>query len=250
MINKKYTKKPKIIFNKRKNKLSRYSYVKGGTILNTIGHLAVQKQKGKDYSVSLQSIPGMPSKVVAMQMYNPFIYDWGQGKDEALSIYFNYQSENRIKLNLYKPNPVLSESSISEPYIRVLSGNRFLIVMFNVSKKQMMWAAEFENHAKKKTVLNFQPSKLKRNQIDIIRIQCISYPKILPEFKVADMSMGRRKEVFKDYLEYLKINKFDFTNKKQILTVTFNIKYNPEKGIDILSMFSKKRTLKSAISRK
>ena len=116
------------------------------------------------------------------------------------------------------------------------SMERFLVVMYDASKGRMIWIAEFKTHSKYKTILSYQLPKILPNQERNIIIQFIPYPETTKPFTLPDMSITKRKKVFKMFMTYAKENNINFINNQLKGKALFKIKADPNKGTNLFNL--------------
>jgi hypothetical protein len=136
------------------------------------------------------------------------------------------------KRNLTYPETLIED----EPHIIIGNPDKYLVIIYNINKKQAMWIAEFEQHTKTRTILYYMAPNLAPSQENLIKIAFIKYPNNMPPFKLIDMSTFKRKKVLFDFMNY--IAKYGI-NSRAVPSAVFKIKYDPNKTMNLVNLTRK-----------
>ena len=221
---------------KKTNKTHKTINISGGSPFNIVSTFV--KTSNKDYKTSIASVPIIGQIAKTTQQLDPkLLMQSLQPTKQDNQIIFNRSSPNKIQIKMGQNNITLLETQIeNEPHIRTNSMERFLVVMYDASKGRMIWIAEFKTHSKYKTILSYQLPKILPNQERNIIIQFIPYPETTKPFTLPDMSITKRKKVFKMFMTYAKENNINFINNQLKGKALFKIKADPNKGINLFNL--------------
>lgn len=246
MGTKKYNKKQNSKGNSKKKTIKRSG---GGSPFNIVSTFV--KTSNKDYRTSIASVPIIGKIAQTTQSLNPKkLLQQMQPVNQDNHIFFNHNKPNKIQIKMGQNNITLLESQIeNEPHIRTGSMERYLVLMYDATKGRMIWIAEFKTHSKYKTILSYQLPKILPNQVRNFIIQFIPYPETTKPFTLPDMSVTKRKKVFKMFIAYAQENNINFINNDIKNKALFKVKHDPNKGTNLLNftktiMKSNKKTNK------
>jgi hypothetical protein len=210
----KKSKKHKITKSKKNKYYSRIKKTIGGDF-NPLGLIA--RELPDDTHPSL--LPPKFNKYLSFLKTNS-----NTDKIQPFHIFYNYKYPEQFEINTNKANDIFTDSQISaEPYISTYSPEHYLVVIYNFTKQQMMFIAEYKNHNKYRTILSYKAPKVENNIINTIKIAFVKYNPDTEKstFTVPDIYATDRNEILQKFFNFLKVNNIDINT---IPKVIFNIK--------------------------
>jgi len=202
----------------------------GGNILNSIGSVVSTK---KNYTTPFSQISKVLNPASLEQRFTQHT--------NFFQITYNYNTPKPLNININQTKPIPSSLVEFEPHIIIGNMNRYLIVLIDDAPfNRLLWAVEFANNSKRKTILSYQSPNASLNIIGKhnYSIKIYSYPNEVQPFTVMDISGRKRKEEYTNLMTYLT----NPQNKDKLVLVRnfpLNIYKDKSSGVSLFNIVGK-----------
>ena len=156
---------------------------------------------------------------------------------ELITITYNYRTPKQFIVDKESINKVFESSMVeTTPHIQITHNNYYILVMILPGiKPKLLWAIEFKNGTKLKTILNYLLIKQPINQMYKLLFKIYKYPNnIKNTFILKNSMMIKRHKAYNRLQKYLKLH-----NMENSIMLQKQINIRQDKGSGITNILTK-----------